>query len=84
MTILAGSLTVAEDGTTTRVSSSLGASDFGQPVTLTASVTASAPGGGTATGTVSFYDGTTILGTGTLSGGVASITAVNLSAAGRP
>ena len=81
VTILAGSLTVAKDGTTTRVSSSMGKSDFGLPVTLTASVTASAPGGGTATGTVSFYDGTTILGTSTLSSGVASITAVNLSAA---
>ncbi len=43
-------------------------STFGQNVTFTATVT---PGG--ATGTVSFYDGVTSLGTGTVSGGAASL-----------
>jgi hypothetical protein len=38
----------------------------GQPVTFTASVTAVAPGAGTPTGTVTFFDGSTVLGTVTL------------------
>ncbi|MGW7007396.1 Ig-like domain-containing protein, partial [Streptomyces sp. NPDC054933] len=37
------------------------------------------PGAGTPTGTVSFFDGATLLGTGTLSGGVASLTVSGLS-----
>ena len=44
----------------------------GQAVTFTDSVTQAAPGGGAATGTVTFKDGTLLLATGTLSGGVAS------------
>src|SRR5205823_1161246 len=40
----------------------------GQPVTFTATVTAKSPGAGTPTGTVTFKDGSTILGTGTLDG----------------
>lgn len=45
-------------------------------VTLTATVSSSV---GTATGTVSFYDGTTLLGSGTLASGVATYTASNLA-----
>ena len=41
---------------------------FGQPVTLTATVSPSA-----ATGQVTFYDGTTVLGVGTLAGGTATL-----------
>lgn len=47
-------------------------SKFGQPVTLIATVTAGA------TGKVTFYDGATILGVGTLSGAQASLTTVML------
>ena len=48
---------------------------FGQAVTLTATVIAVAPGAGTPAGSVTFRDGTTVLGTGTLSsGGVATFT----------
>jgi hypothetical protein len=43
-------------------------------VTFTATVTAVAPGAGTPTGTVDFYAGATLIGTGTLSNGVTSIT----------
>ena len=60
-----GSLTqtVNQDGTTTSVSSSLNPSVFGQSVTFAATVTPSS-GSGTPTGTVTFYDGSTMLGSG--------------------
>jgi hypothetical protein len=55
---------------------------WSQAVTLTASVTAVAPGGGTPTGTVTFYDGTTSIGTGTLNNGVATLVVTNLALGG--
>ncbi|MFE2500205.1 Ig-like domain-containing protein, partial [Streptomyces scopuliridis] len=58
--------------TSTALTSAPNPSVFGQPVTLTATVAAVAPGAGTPTGTVSFFDGATLLGNGTLSGGVAT------------
>src|SRR5260370_41831549 len=45
---------------------------FGQLVTFTATVNVNSPGAGTPTGTVNFFDGITLLGPGTLSGGVAT------------
>jgi hypothetical protein len=48
----------------------------GNTVTLKANTTASS---GTPTGTITFYDSTTSLGTATLSGGIASITTSSLS-----
>jgi hypothetical protein len=48
------------------VVSSVNPSSFGQSVTFTATVSPVAPGAGTRTGTVTFYDGVTSLGTGTL------------------
>ncbi len=57
------------DPTTTTVATSVTPSVYGQPVTFTATVAATPPLSGTAispTGTVTFYDGTTLLGTGTL------------------
>jgi Bacterial Ig-like domain (group 3) len=54
--------------TTTAVSSSPNPSVFSQPVTFTATVTATPPGSGVPTGTVTFKDGATTLGTGTLDG----------------
>ena len=73
--------TVKQDSTTTKLSSSANPSVYGQVVTFTATVTAASPGSGTPTGTVTFYDGTTTLGTGALSAGVAtySTTAFELS-----
>jgi hypothetical protein len=56
--------TVTEFGSTTAVASSLNPSSFGQSVTFTATVTGG--GSGTPTGTVTFYDGGTSLGSGTL------------------
>jgi hypothetical protein len=58
--------TVNQDGTATTLASSLNPSTYGQTVTLAATVSASAPGSGTPTGTVTFKDGTTTLGTATL------------------
>jgi sugar lactone lactonase YvrE len=56
------------------LSSSLNPSAVGQAVIFTAHVVPSA-----ATGSVSFYDGSTLLGTGTLSGGVASFSTSSLA-----
>ncbi len=58
--------------TTTTLTSSLNPSKYGQSVTLKATVTPAL--GGTATGTVTFYQLTTVVGTGTLSGNVATLT----------
>ena len=49
-------------------------------MTFTATVTAASPGSGTPTGSVTFYDGTTILGTGSLRGsGTATFTTSSLA-----
>jgi hypothetical protein len=69
-----GTLTISKDGTTTAVSSST--FNFGQTATFTATVTANAPGSGTPTGGVDFFDTTAgfDLGSATLSGGSATLT----------
>lgn len=64
----------SQTSTTTTVVSSLPTSTFGQSVTFTASVSASA-----ATGTVQFFDGGNSLGTFPLSGGSASLTTATLT-----
>src|SRR5207302_372534 len=51
--------------TTTTLTGPATAVSFGQTVTLTAKLTPVAPGAGTPTGTVTFKDGSTVLGTGT-------------------
>ena len=65
--------------TTTTVVSSVNPSSFGQAVTLTATVTANAPGSGSPTGTVTFYVGPVNpadqIGTGTLSSSSGVMTA---------
>lgn len=72
---------VNKASTTTAVSGLPNPSVFGQSVTLTATVSAAAPGSGTATGTVTFKDGATTLGTGTLAGGTATFSTSSLSVA---
>ncbi len=71
--------TVNQAATTTALTSAPNPSVSGQIVTVTATVTPASPGAGTPTGTISFYDGATVLGSGTLSGGVASLTTSSLS-----
>lgn len=61
------------------VSSSQNPAKFGQPVTFTATVIAVAPGTGTPTGTVTFMDGTSTLGVGSLSNGKASLKSSTLA-----
>jgi hypothetical protein len=65
---------------TTSVNSSANPSGLGLPVTFTATVSPTAPGPGMPTGTVSFQEGTTVLGTAQLnSAGVATFTTSALS-----
>ncbi|MGE5644792.1 MAG: DUF4082 domain-containing protein [Acidobacteriota bacterium] len=76
-TSAAVSVTVnSNPATTTTVSSSANPSTSGQAVTFTANVTATS---GTATGSVQFRDGSTVLGTGTLSGGRATLSVSSLA-----
>jgi hypothetical protein len=63
--------------TATTLTSSLNPSNFGQSVTFTANVTPQF--GGTAKGSVTFYDGATALKTVALSGGVAKFTTSTLT-----
>ena len=63
--------TVNKGATTTALSSSPNPSVFGQSVTFTATMSSTASG--TPSGTVTFKDGATTLGTGTLSGGTATL-----------
>jgi len=51
--------TVQQDNTTTSVTSSTSTASFGQAVTVAAKIAASAPGAGTPTGSVDFFDTTT-------------------------
>ncbi len=60
-------MTVNQDATATKVSSSVSPSVYGQAVTFTATVAASSPGTGSPTGAVTFEDGSATLGTGSLS-----------------
>ncbi len=56
----------ARTATTTAVTSSASSSVFDQAITLTATVTGTTPGANIPTGSVTFYDGSAILGTSTL------------------
>jgi hypothetical protein len=68
-------LTVGTNATTTSLNSSKNPSAFGEPVTFTATVS-----GAGATGTVTFKDGSNLLGTGTLNGsGLATFTISTLA-----
>src|ERR1017187_2407360 len=70
--IAAGNLP-AQASTSLVLSSSVNPSIFGQPVTLTATITPSA-----ATGKVTFYDGTNVLGSAAVSSGVASLVTIGI------
>ncbi len=79
-----GSLTgnpqvVNKADTATTVTSSANPSVYGQLVTFTATISPVAPGAGMATGTVTFLDGGSPIGSGVLSGGVATFTTSALS-----
>lgn len=67
---------IGQPTTTTAVSSSANPSVFGQSLTLTATVSSS---GGTPTGSVTFNDGSTVLGTEPLTNGQATFSSSSLS-----
>lgn len=74
--------TVNRASTRTVVTSSSPVSVFGQPVTFTAEVSVVAPGAGSPSGTLTFTDGDTVLGTADVSsatGGVGSVTVDTLT-----
>jgi hypothetical protein len=73
-------ITINKSATATTLTASPAAATVGQPVTLTATVSAVAPGAGLPTGSVTFLDGTTTLGSALLNGaGQASITTSTLA-----
>jgi hypothetical protein len=65
--------------TTTKLTASTSTVNFGRPVTFSATVATASPGTGAPGGSVSFYDGTTLLGTVPLSNGSASLTISTLA-----
>jgi hypothetical protein len=67
-------LTVNKADTTTSVVSDVNPSKFGQAVKFTATIAVTAPGTGTPTGSVQFFDGITSLGTVALTGLTAELT----------
>jgi hypothetical protein len=71
---------VAQASTTLGLTVSPPAPTFGQPVTLTATVTVVSPGAGMPTGVVTFSDGAGTLGAVSLVSGTASLTTSSLSA----
>jgi hypothetical protein len=74
-TATAAKLTVNKAATTTTVVTSATSIVYGQSVTFTATVAAKAPGAGTPSGFVNFFDGNTVLKTGVaLVSGVATFT----------
>lgn len=72
-------ITVERAGTSTAIASSPGVSRFGQPVMLTATVSAASPGTLIPTGTATFREAATVLGTATLSSGRATLSTAALS-----
>jgi hypothetical protein len=72
-------LFVGQGGSTLSLSTSAASINFGATETLTATVTPGLTGRPAATGTVLFYDGTTLLGTATVSSGTATLTLTTLT-----
>ena len=83
-TTAALSQTVSLASTTTTLASSLNPSGPGQSVTFTATVSTLSPGVGSPTGSVTFNEGTTLLGTASLSGGRATFISSTLSTGTHP
>ena len=74
-----GHLTVVQDGTSMQVLSAANPAVVGHGVPVTAIVSPDPPGSGTPTGTITFLDGPTVLGTAPLIGGTASLTLTGLT-----
>ncbi len=76
----AATLTVRQAGTSVGLSSTPNPSSFEQPAVFTAKVAVQPPGSGNPTGSVSFYDGTNLLGSVPLAGDSARFTTSDLTA----
>jgi hypothetical protein len=75
-----GTLSIRKAASATTLSASSSSLTAGQSLTLTATVADATPNStGTPTGTVSFFDGSTLLGTAALSGGTASYASASLT-----
>jgi hypothetical protein len=81
ITFVPGALSVVRGGVSVSLSTSPAPSGLNQPMTFIANVSAAAPAAGTPGGAVRFFDGPTLLGSSTLSGGSASLTTAGLAAA---
>jgi hypothetical protein len=79
-----GTLHVVPSATNVTLSSSLNPAIFGDGVVFTATVAAAAPGSGTPTGSVSFFDGDQFLGSGTLTNGAATFATSDLAVGTHP
>src|SRR5205085_1045200 len=76
---------VGQAATGVTLTSSATTTVAGQPVTFTAVISVTAPGAGTPTGTVTFRDGATTRGTGSVNAaGQATFTISSLAVAGHP
>ena len=75
-------LTVGQATTSTTVAASTATPAVGQTEVFTATVSAVAPSAGTPAGMVVFHDGSTVIGTASISGGVASLGVVLSSGVG--
>ncbi len=73
---------ITQGRTTNVLSASASVITYGQPITISAKISAVAPATGTPTGTVTFRDGATVLGTAMLSSQTASLTVTNRLLAG--
>ena len=72
-------LFIGQGGSSIALTSSASSINFGDSTTLTATVAASLAGRPAATGTVAFYDGTTLLGSASLSSGAATYSPASLA-----
>ena len=70
---------VQQDKVSVVINSSANPAAFGTDITFTANVATSAPGTGTPTGTVTFYDGAAPIGTGVLTAGLATFSTSSLA-----
>ncbi len=71
---------ISQASTATSLSATPNPANFGQSVSLKASVVPISPGGGTPTGTVTFLDGSTLLSTVTMNNAAATFTTSSMSA----
>jgi hypothetical protein len=78
-----GTLSVIKGAVGVTIVASPEPSGFDQPMTFSAAVAAAAPAAGVPQGTVSFFDGTTLIGSAALSGGGAVLTTAGLQAGAR-